>query len=277
MIIKTSIGRSFGGCVGYVTEKKDAEILHVEGVRMDTPKHMTEDFNQVRKINPDLGKAVWHASVSFPEVDGKVSNELMKDIAKDYADKFGLEQYAVIRHHDGKNEHFHVIGNRVKYDGKTVSDQFCAGRGVELGKRLEIKYKLSTDKSKHLSKTNLQALHGRDKAKYEIYEAIQKHLPSCKSMAELKSKLKANGIDTELKVQSTGRIYGVSFAKGKEPFKGSEIDKAFGINNLTKTIENNVSKAVTIGKNVTTPGVNQVIDVVKSITPKIDKGQSFGM
>lgn len=278
MIIKTKIGKSFGGCVNYLTEKDKAEILQAEGVRMDSPQHMTEDFNQVRKINPDLGKAVWHASVSFPEADrGKLTDEMMKNIAQDYANKFGLEQYAVIRHNDAKHEHFHIVANRVKYDGKTVSDKFCASRGAEFSKLLEQKYGLSTAKEKHLDKTNKQALNGHDKAKYEIYEAVKKELPSSRSLEDLKTKLQAKGIEMDIKTQSTGRVYGVSFSKGKESFKGSEIDKTLGANNLSKAIENNLSKAITTGKNIIALGVNQVIDLGKSIIPKIDKGQGFEM
>lgn len=265
MIIKTKIGKSFGGCVLYNLEKEKAEILQVEGVRMDTPQHMIDDFNHVRKVNPDLGKAVWHTSVSFaPEDKGKISEQLMKDIAKDYADKFNLEQYAVIRHNDAKHEHFHIIANRVKYDGKTVSDQFCASRGVELSHRLEKKYELTQalEKGKRLELTHQDKLRGAGKTKYEIYEAIQKELPSCKSVDELKGKLQIHGIHTELKMQSTGKVYGVSFAKGQNCFKGSEIDKKFGINNLTKIIENTIKQA--LGKTI--PGlsqVNQVINIIK--------------
>ena len=107
--------------MNYLTGKEKAEILHVEGVSMDNPQQMIDDFNFLRKTNPDLGKAVWHASFSFaPEDKGKVSEQLMKDIAKDYADKFGLEQYAVVKHNDTRHEHFHIVANQVKYDGKTV-------------------------------------------------------------------------------------------------------------------------------------------------------------
>ena len=256
--------------MNYLTEKDKAQVLEAHGVRMDTAEHMTEDFNRIRKINPDLGNAVWHTSVSFPEADrGKVNDELMKSIAKDYAEKFKLEQYAVIKHSDAKHEHFHIVANRVKYNGKTVSDQFSASRGVELSKRLELKYELSQDKTKHLELTNRQALRGHSKVKYEIYEAVQKELPKCKSIDDLKGKLEAYGIDTQLKMQSTGKVYGVSFAKGKECFKGSEIDKNLGINNLTKAIENIVKNALI--KNV--PGLSQVI-TIKNI---IDKGQGIDM
>lgn len=248
LIIKTKIGKSFGGCVNYLTTKDKAEILHAEGVRIDSPQHMIDDFNQVRKINPDLGKAVWHTSVSFPEADReKITDDMMKNIAKEYANKFGLEQYAVIKHNDTRHEHFHIVANRVSYDGKTISDKFCGARGAEFSKYIEKKYELSTIKEKHLNKTNIQSLHGHDKTKYEIYQAIKKDLQNSYSLDELKTKLHSQGIEMDIKTQSTGRIYGVSFTKGKESFKGSEIDKTLSINYLNKAIENNKSR--TIGEN----------------------------
>ena len=269
MIIKTKIGKSFGGCVLYNLEKEKAEILQVEGVRMDSPQHMIDDFNHVRKVNPDLGKAVWHTSVSFaPEDKGKISEQLMKDIAKEYAEKFKLEQYAVIRHNDTKHEHFHIIANRVKYDGKTVPDQFCAYRGVELSQRLEKKYELTQalEKGKRLELTHKEKLRGAGKTKYEIYEAIQKELPHCKSVNDLKEKLQPHGINTELKIQSTGRVYGVSFSKGQNCFKGSEIDKKYGINNLSKIIENTLKMAL----EKTIPGLRQANQVKNIIKKGID-------
>jgi len=58
----------------------------------------------------------------------------------------------------------------------------------------------------------------------------------------------------------------VSFAKGAECFKGSEIDKNFGINNLTKTLES-IAKRL-LGKAI--PGLDQV-KLIKGI---IEKGIS---
>ncbi len=231
MHIKTKTGKSFGGCVRYCMEKEKAEVLYTEGLRMDTPAHMTDDFNLVRKVNPDLGKAVWHTSVSFaPEDTGKVTDEMMISIAKDYAAKFKLEQYAIIRHKDTDHEHFHIIANRVGYDGHTVSDQYCGSRGEELAKRLEKKYELHHQQGKRLEKTHKEKLHGKDKAKYEIYEAVHKELPNSKSMEDLQNKLQTHGINTVIKDQ------GLSFAKGLQHFKASAIDKNFGLKNMVKTI-----------------------------------------
>ncbi len=268
MHINTSIGKSFGGCVRYCMEKEKSEVLFAEGLRIDTPAHMTQDFNMVRTINPDLGKAVWHTSVSFaPEDTGKVTAELMEAIARDYATKFKLEQYAVIRHKDTDHEHFHIIGNRVGYDGETVKDNFCGKRGEELAGRLEKKYELHHQQGKRLEKTNKKKLRGKDKVKYEIYEAVKKELPDCKSLEDLKTKLQGHGIKTEIKTQ------GMSFSKGVECFKASAVDKTFGKKTLEKTIENMVKKAL----EQTIAGV-KAINLVKGIIEKErDRGQDMGM
>jgi len=262
MIVKTKTGRAFGGCVRYNLERDKAEILHAEGVRIDTPQHMIDDFNHVRKQNPDLGQAVWHTSISFPPDDKtKVTEQLMKDITKDYVDKFKLEQYVVIRHNDQGQEHFHIIGNRVNYDGSTVSDKFCAGRGVELSHRLEKKYELTQARTvgKRLDLTHEDKLQGATKIKYDIYKAVQQELPKCKSLEDLQTKLKIHGIDTDIKAHSSGQVYGVSFKKDGIPFKGSAIDKGLGAQQLNKTIENVLKHAI---QNVV-PGLSQVSKVVK--------------
>ena len=272
MIIKTKIGKSFGGCVRYNLERDEAEILHVEGVRADSVQHMTEDFNQLRKQNPELGKAVWHTSISFAPEDN-VTPELIKNITQDYIAKFKLEQYAVIQHHDQGQTHFHIIGNRVNYEGKTVSDQYCALRGVELSQRLEKKYELTQSKTvgKRLELTHQDKLHGHDKAKYEIYETVQKELPKCKSLEELQGKLKPHGIEAEIKLNSKGQAFGVSFKKDGLSFKGSAVDKGLGINQLNKTIEKTLENTLKQAVKNVVPGLSQVSQVLR-ITKSLGKG-----
>ena len=72
MISRTVIGRSFGGLARYLVEghkgqdtDKRAELLGSAGVRTDTVAHLVADFNLGRQLHPELGKAVWHTSLSF--------------------------------------------------------------------------------------------------------------------------------------------------------------------------------------------------------------------
>jgi len=268
MIVKTNIGKSFGVNVSYLTQdEKKYEVIHAEGVRMDKPENMVKDFNYQRKMNPNLGQAVWHSSFSFSHADkGKVTNELIKNIAEDYAKKVGLDQYAVIRHNDTKHEHFHFIGNRVNEQGKSVSDKFSASRGVEFSKAIEQKYNLDQDKEKHIEKTNFQKLSPEQKTKYEIYQAIKQELPKCSSIYDLQRNLQDKNIETNIHAQSTGRVSGISFRKNDLNFKGSEIDKNFSVNNLKQTI----FKALDLSKNIN-PNI-----ITKTLRKGLDMSQGMG-
>lgn len=233
MIIKTSIGKGFGGCVNYVMGKDQAEVLHVEGVRMDSPRSMINDFSYQKSSHPELGKAVWHASFSFHPSD-RVTSELMKEIAQDYAKKFGFDQYTVIRHHDTKHEHFHFIGNRVKIDGKTISDQFCAARGVEQAQKYERRYGLICAMESGKQMDNVHKLNTNQRARYGIYNTVKTELKGCRNLGELQIRLQKRGIELHPHTNSSG-VYGVSFKQGKYCFKGSELGKDMTAKALEKS------------------------------------------
>jgi hypothetical protein len=117
MIGKTTIGQSFAGCVTYQFNKlahEKGEILLSRGVRDYSAEAMTYDFEQQRRLNPSLGRAVWHTSISFPpEEKEQLTNDKMAAIALDYLQGMGLAkgQYAVIRHDDRPHPHFHIVAN----------------------------------------------------------------------------------------------------------------------------------------------------------------------
>ena len=94
-------------------------------------------------------------------------------------------------------------------------------------------------------------------------------MPSCKNINELSERLKKQGIiETQIHTQSAGKAHeGVSFSKGLEKFKGSQIDKHMSLNYLTKAIERNIEKTLehTIAKLV--PGV-QAIKIVKNLSKR---------
>lgn len=257
MIVKSVIGKGFAGCVNYVGEKEQAEVLHVEGVRSD-PKEMIQDFNFQASARPDLGNKVWHASFSFDHAD-KVTPEMMKEIGESYAQKFGIDQYAIIRHNDTLHAHFHLVGNRVKSNGQTVSDQFNYKRNTELARRVEQRFNLvnAQTKGKDLSKTNIPKLNRPERARIEIYKAVQTELKGSKSLEELQSKLKPHGIQLQPHSNSAG-VYGVSFKQGNLCFKGSQLGKDMTAKALEKTFAAALSitpiapliKAVSLTKNL---------------------------
>ena len=56
MIGKIKKGRSFGGCIRYVTQKDDAKIIASEGVLLGTAEEMAHSFRWQCLLNPDVAK-----------------------------------------------------------------------------------------------------------------------------------------------------------------------------------------------------------------------------
>ena len=52
MIGKIKKGRSFGGCIRYVTQKDDAKIIASEGVLLGTAEEMARNDVAVRVVRP---------------------------------------------------------------------------------------------------------------------------------------------------------------------------------------------------------------------------------
>lgn len=138
----------------------------------------------------------------------------------------------------------HIVYNRVKYDAKLVRSHNERIRNVAVCKAVKQKYGLTFSGGKENVKT--ERLHGADKVKYVVYEAIEETLPRCLSLTALADELKRQGIamtfiyrggDSEKEVQ------GLTFTKDAITFKASQVDRKFSYGNLCKRIEANRMEA----------------------------------
>ena len=108
--------------MGYVL---DANITY--GKTVD----MTQEFNIVRQLQPRLGKAVYHVSLSLPYED-TLCDKQFTSLGMDYLKSMGFDdnQYIMYRHQD--QEHEHIIANRVKFSGELVSDTKTKNMSISL-------------------------------------------------------------------------------------------------------------------------------------------------
>ncbi|OGX85384.1 relaxase/mobilization nuclease domain-containing protein [Hymenobacter glacialis] len=248
MIGKTVIGRSFGGCVAYQFKKLDqgeGEVLLSRGVRDYDAEAMTQDFELQRRLNPALGRAVWHTSISFPpEEKERLTNDKMAAIALDYLEGMGLAkgQYAVIRHDDRPHPHFHIVANRVADDGHTVGDGHNYSRSETLLRELEQKYELTPVLSleKRKSLTNVP---DHEQARIQLREAVQACAQQAKSLPEFTQAAATRGITVQLHYNATGQATGISFEQDGQRFKGSQLARPLSLAGLTKTFEQNEQQA----------------------------------
>jgi hypothetical protein len=232
-------GKSFGGCIEYNVLKKEAAILYADGVRTDKTAHIIADFNMQRKMNPGLGQAVGHISLSWsPEDKERLNDEKMVSIAKEYLQRMKIQdtQLLIVKHKDRAHPHIHIVYNRVNNEGKTISDSFQHLKNMKISKELTLKHSMHIGQGKE--KVNRPQLKGIDKLKYELYDTIKAVTQKVTSMAELKQELLKQGISMQFKYKSgTLEKQGISFSKGDYKFKGSEIDRSLSYGRLSKQIE----------------------------------------
>ena len=141
----------------------------------------------------------------------------------------------------GNTPHLHLIYNRVDNKGKTISDQNNYAKNVKACKEITLKYGYYIGEGKE--KVNRQALIGKEKIRYELYDAIRYIMKTTAGLEELQERLEAAGINTEFKYRSTTtEVQGISFEKGNDKMKGSAIDRSLSFGNIQKQLNLNYQR-----------------------------------
>ena len=244
MIGKIVTGKSFGGAVEYVLRKEKVRLLDSDGVDTESIRSIIDDFNFQRKARREIAKVVGHISLSFHRDDAPtLTDDRMRELATAYMECMGIAdtQYIVARHNDTEHPHLHIIYNRVKYDRTLVADKNERRRNVKVCKQLKRRYGLTFSNGKRDIKS--EWLHGADKVRQEVFDAITRILPKCDRIADLSAKLKRQGIGVQFVHRGNDpkkAVQGVTFTKDGLTFKGSQVDRKFSYAGLSKTIRERV-------------------------------------
>ena len=254
MIGVTRIGKGFTGTVGYILEKKDSELIYMNGVYGLEPKDLAHQFRAVSNGNENVQNVVWHTSLSFSDSD-HLTKDQMIDAAEKFLNKAGFlkenHQYLIVQHHDTAHKHIHICANRVGYDGRCVSDSYSKSNTVKWSKELENELNLTKVRDKHMEKTiSRDKVPGMELAKTQVQRGIDQYFSQSgeKSFIALGETLKKIGIELKVcKHVQTGKEYGISFKIGDVALKGSDLGKNYAFKALTAQIfpALNIVKAVT--------------------------------
>lgn len=259
MIGKIVTGKSFRGCLNYLHEgrlqeskmlqdlertKKNAEVIAFNQCFGDK-KELIRQFNEVRNLNPKLSKPVFHATISLALDDaGKLSNQDKTDIVAELAKTFGFEhnQYVAITHGDTAHEHWHVVANRVGYEGKTASDSNSYKRMAAYCRKMELVYNLTQvlSPARFLSpaerKLNAQAPR-MDNRKEKLKTDLKNAIAVSVNLPQFKKLLEDKGYAVEL-----GR--GIAFTDRQHVrFKGSQV--GFALLVIEKALAKNLNTKLT--------------------------------
>lgn len=165
----------------------------------------------------------------------------MVERAKEYMKKTGIcdTQFVVVRHSDREHPHLHLIYNRVDNNGNTISDKNNFAKNVKACKEITLKYGYHLGEGKEL--VNRQALKGKEKIRYELYDGIKAALKTATTWKELEAALGKQGIAIACKCLSgTNEVQGISFAKGDMKMKGSAIDRSLSFARIDTTLNRNL-------------------------------------
>ena len=181
-------------------DKPEAKILFAEGVRMQNVTTLTNDFNLQRKMRPELGKSVGHLVLSWSKEDlPKLTYSVMLEHAKEYLQKKGIRdtQYVVVRHHNRSHPHLHMgslnrsITKGLRSPIRIITHAISRLKG-------SLPENTFTIWGKGKEQVNRQSLNGKEKIRYELYDAIKADMKKSTNWKELKSKLAIRGIGIEI-------------------------------------------------------------------------------
>jgi hypothetical protein len=230
MIGKISTGKSFAGCIAYclhdkldehqdVVMKNRAELVMFNKC-FGNERELVQQFNDVKKLNPNLSKPVMHISLSLSPGEVLSKDKLM-EMSENCAKDLGFEnnQYIAVVHRDTEHQHLHIVANRVGFDKRTVSDSNNYLKMAKYCRKMELKFQLKEVLSprRYLSQEqrNIQRF---DQRKELLRSNIEQALKESPSLQQFEQAMKKRGYKV-----IKGR--GISFTDEKKvTVKGSELN-----------------------------------------------------
>lgn len=236
-------GRSFQGVVTYAATKDKARLI---GGNMagKTPKTLITEFEIVQQnLRRNLGKAVFHVSLSLT-LDEHLSDDSWSKLAIDYLNgmNFTQNQYVVYQHLNTLHEHIHLIANRVSFDGSTVNDSFDFLRSDNIIRNLEKEYGLVPTRSstevlrKNQSNGEYRQLErtGEESIRKKLQEKIDSSTNNNQTMPELIDRLLQVGVKAKVSLTKGGGIRGISYEVNGTAFSGTKLGSAYTWTGLQK-------------------------------------------
>jgi hypothetical protein len=240
-------GKSFRGPLCYNQEKVaqgKAEVLDHSFLNT-SEKSIMKEVAMVRVQRPDLKKYFYHTSINFPK-DENVNNELMIKIGREYleANGFNQHQYIMFRHKDAAHPHFHILVNRIGYDGSVVTDSNDYQRSEKVLRDLERKYNLTQvvgsreAKERALSNNEIIMMKRTNdpSAKVAMQVILGEVLKSKDQLStnEFISNLEDRGVKVLFNQASTGYVSGISYSYQGMVMQGSKLGKRIQMANHQK-------------------------------------------
>lgn len=243
MIAKAIKGRGFRGALEYDLQQEKGQILDTNMEGRDA-RELAKEFGAIRKLRPNLGKAVLHVSLSAAP-DEHLTNGQWKDIALSYLDAmgFGANQYVAPRHRDTDHEHIHLVVNRIRFDGGVTSDSHDYRRQESLMRQIEREYDLQPVQPSiecvRRAATKGEIEHGLrtgvPSTRQRLQELCDAAISTSSTYKEYAKRLENAGVELIPVTQLEGsKLNGLSYRLEGVMMKGSDLGKGYSPAGLAK-------------------------------------------
>ena len=222
------------------------ELVYIQNLALKTGPDGTIDLDYLarqyidnRSKNRKLTKYVWHQSFSFSPGEKPADDKIMQ-ISREFAKEFGFEQnqMVVFKHQDSSNLHFHIIANRIDYNGKNTADHFKNyARTGKFCRRMEHELALVPTPDMRINRARGQKMHSMDRAHLKLRSLIDHLAGEVSSIDELKQKLVGHGYKTYV-----GRGIAFFHMQSKIKMKGSDIGREYSLGLLENRIGDNATQ-----------------------------------
>jgi hypothetical protein len=178
-----------------------------------------------------------HIALSFAPGE-RLSKQQLSKVTNHCAEDFGFDknQFIAVEHNDTEHQHFHVVVNRINFDGKTLSDSNNYKKISDFCRKMEKKFQLVQvlSPTKFLS-AEQKDLPRHDNRREQLRMVIAQSLNSSKNYDEFAGKMRVGGYEI-----IKGR--GISFIDRQAvKVKGSEL--GFSMEKINEQLKRNLSQA----------------------------------
>jgi hypothetical protein len=243
MIAKAIKGKGFRGALEYDLKKEQGRIIDTN---MDGrgPRGLAAEFGEIRKLRPNLGKAVLHVSLAASPGEHLTDAQWVK-IGQYYINGMGMNQnqYVMSRHTDTEHEHIHMVVNRIQFDGKVTSDSHDYRRQeflmCELERDLGLRQIESSTKTERRAATKGEIEEGlrtgKPSTRQQLQQLFNAAASDCDTFTLYAERLAAAGVDLVPVTQLDGtKMSGLSYRLDGVMMKGSDLGKRYSPAGLAK-------------------------------------------
>jgi hypothetical protein len=236
VIAKMVKGRGFRGALDYNLKQEKGRIIETN-MSGRTPRELAAEFGQLRKLRPNLGKAVLHVAISAAPGE-KLTDEQWREIGRRYLRGMGFtdNQFLIVRHTDTKHEHIHIVANRITHGGEVVSDGQDYKRQETIMREIERDYGLrrvapsSEAERKAPTKGEIEAVlrTGKPSIRDQLQKLCDAAAKDCPDFTTYQERLEAVGVELVPVVQMGGaKLSGLSYRLDGVTMKGSDLGRGY--------------------------------------------------